>query len=111
MSLAQPAPAGDFMKAFVAPRENEQFFFIGKQLKEFTSAAETKQKDLPGHVYFQKIETFLKKHIQIGELYLEFLKGGCKQTGGKLYGFCTKYPSFHKKIRWVPRPKPKVLTA
>ena len=104
----EPGPAGDFMKAFVTPRENEQFFFNAKQLREFTSAAESKQKDVPGHAYFQKIETFLKQHVQVGELYLEFLKGDCKQTSGKLCDFCTKCPSFREKLQRVPRPKPDV---
>lgn len=102
----EPGPAGDFMKAFLTPREIEQFFFNAKLLREFTSAAESKQKDVPGHAYFQKIETFLKQHVQVGELYLEFLKGDCKQTSGKLCDFCTKYPSFREKLQRVPRPKP-----
>ena len=48
----EPGPAGEFMKAFVAPRENEQFFFNAKQLRESSSAAESKRKDVPGHAYF-----------------------------------------------------------
>ena len=76
----EPGPAGDIIKSFVTTRKDKQFFFNAEYLIDFTSATEAKQKDMPGHAYFQKIETFLKQHIQVGELYLEFLKGDCEQT-------------------------------
>ena len=51
----EPGPAEDFMKkAFVTPRENEQFFFNAKQLREEGCSR--------SYTYFQEIETFFKEH-------------------------------------------------
>jgi len=56
----------------MTPRENEQFssILINSWIKEFTSAAESQQKDVLGHAYFQKIETFqgffsLKQQVKL----------------------------------------------
>ena len=44
--------------------------------------------------------------MQVGELYLEYLKGECKQTSGVMCDFCTEFPPSVKALGAVPRPKP-----
>ena len=102
----KPGPAGDFMKALLTPREEEHFFFNTNQVRQFMFSSESKQRDQPGHSCFQKIGSFLKMHFNVGELYMEYLKGSCKQASGLLCYFCTKFPLYNDLITWAPRPKP-----
>ena len=70
------------------------------------STAESKQNDITGHAYFKKINAFIKQHVHVGELYLEYIKGDCQQNSGVLCEFCTKFPPFRDSLHRVPRPKP-----
>ena len=81
-------------------------FFNTEQLKQFVSTAESKQNDIPGHVYFKKINAFIEQHVHVGELYLEYIKGDCQQNSGVLCEFCTKFPPSRDSLHRVPRPKP-----
>ena len=49
---------------------------------------------------------FLKQHMQVGELYLEYLKGECQQTSGVMCDFCSEFPRSVEALGPVPRPKP-----
>ena len=70
------------------------------------STAESKQNDITGHAYFKKINAFIKQHVHVGELYLEYIKGDCQQNSGVLCEFCTKFPPFRDSLHRVPRAKP-----
>ena len=70
----EPGTAGDYMQSFLTPHKNAQFFFNTEQLREFVSALDSKKKDIPGSAYFKKINTFMEEHVQVGELYLEYMK-------------------------------------
>lgn len=102
----EPGPARDFMQPFLTPQSDLQFFFNTEQLRQFVSSAESRQKHIPGFAYFKKITMFLKQHMQVGELYLEYLKGECKQTSGVMCDFCTEFPPSVEALGAVPRPKP-----
>lgn len=102
----EPGPAGDYMQAFVTPHHNRQFFFNTKQLRQFLSTPDSKRKTIPGAAYFTKLDTFLKEHVQVGELYLEYLKGDCGNTKKTLCEFCAKFPPSAPVLERAPRPMP-----
>jgi hypothetical protein len=35
-----------------------------------------KQKDIPGYYYIKQMVDFIDQHYHVGELYMEFIKGG-----------------------------------
>ena len=76
----KPGPVSDYMLAFLTPKKDEHFFFNSEELKLYFS--NSKQKEIPGFAYFEKINSFLQEHIQVGELYSEFVKEGCKRENG-----------------------------
>ena len=88
----EPGPARDFMQSFLTPQSDLQVFFNSEQLRQFVSSAESRQKHIPVFAYFKKITMFLKQCMQVEELYLEYLKGECKQTSGVTCDFCTEFP-------------------
>lgn len=102
----EPGAAGDFMQSFLTPQRDLHFFFNTEQLRQFVSSSESKQKHIPGFAYFNKISMFLKQHMQVGELYLEYLKGECQQTSGVTCDFCTEFPPSVEALEPVPRPMP-----
>ena len=59
------------------------FFFSEKYLMQYT-AATTEAKRRPGWSYFKKIYSFIDTHFQIGEMFLEYQKGACEISSGKL---------------------------
>ena len=48
---------------------------------------------------------FLKQHMQMGELYLEYFRK-CQQTSGIMCDFCTEFPPSVEALGPVARPKP-----
>ena len=75
----KPGPAGDFVKCYVI------FFFNEKYLIQYTAATtEAKRRQVPGWSYFKKIYSFIDTHFEIGEMFLEYQKGDCEISSGKL---------------------------
>ena len=97
-----PGPAGDYMQLFLTPHKNAQFFFNTEQLRQFVSAPDSKKKDITGSAYFKKINTFMEEHVQVGEPYLEYIKGDCQNKNNTLCGFCAKFPSSAPGLARVP---------
>ena len=102
----EPGPAGDFIQSHLSPQKDEQFFFNTEHLRQFVSSAESKQKNVPGCAYFKNLSVFLQSHVQVGELYLEYLKEACQETSGTLCEFCTRFPRSIHDLKQVPRPMP-----
>ena len=48
----------------------------------FSACPESKKSSVPGHAYFNKISAFMKAHVQVGEIYLEYVKGICQRNEG-----------------------------
>ena len=48
----------------------------------------------------------MTEHVQVGELYLEYLKGDCQKANKTLCEFCTKLPCSTPGSERVPRPMP-----
>ena len=99
----EPGPAGDYMQSFLTLHKNAWFFFNTEQLRKFVSAQDSKKKDIPGSAYFKKINMFMEEHVQVGKLYLEYIKGDCQSTNKTLCGFRAKFPRTAPGLERVPR--------
>ena len=71
---------GEYVKSFLAEEDVRGFFQSHDHLKLFIDNRNKKQQqNVPGYYHFKKIEHFIYNHYQIGELYQEFIKEGCKK--------------------------------
>ena len=53
-----------------------------------------------------KILKFIKEHYRVGELYMEFLKGGCKENNGDQCSWCKDAGWRGPTMARVPEPMP-----
>ncbi len=100
----ESGPAGDFIKCYVTQREKNQFFFNQPYLIKYAAAKTDAKKEVPGCNYFKKIYAFKDSHCLHGAMFLEYLKGSCKDAHGKLCDFCTSREKCCSQIEHVPRP-------
>ena len=65
------------------------FFSVNRvELKSYSSAPDSKKKNLPGAAYIKKVLGHYNLHYGTGELYMEYLKGSCKE---KSWGTCVTF--------------------
>lgn len=88
----------DFIMLCYFFQEN-QFFHNADWLNSWRKAGKTIRPSMPGHNYFDYLETIKKTHTQVGELYMEFLK--CESQNCT---FCAEIPG--QIVERVPRPFP-----
>lgn len=67
---------------FLLLSADEHFFYNSEYLARFSACPESKKSSVPGHAYFNKISAFMKAHVQVGEIYLEYVKGICQRNEG-----------------------------
>jgi hypothetical protein len=87
----EPGPSKDYIKGYTTTTSNFQFFFNKSYLLKYTNAkTEAAKRSVPGYHYFTKIYSFMNNHCIIGEMFLEYLAGACKETkeNGTLCDFC-----------------------
>ena len=60
--------------------------------QQFGLAPDSKQKKIPGAAYFKKLNTFTTEHVQVGELYLEYLNGGYQKANPSVNFVLNKFP-------------------
>jgi hypothetical protein len=61
---------------------DEQFFGNTDYLNQWRKAGKKKKSSLPGHTYFQQIESYQDSHCVVGELYFQFsLSINCDHVG------------------------------
>ena len=48
----------------------------------------------------------MEEHVQVGELYLEYIKGDCQNKKQHSLWVCAKFPSSAPGLARVPRPMP-----
>ena len=48
----------------------------------------------------------MEEHVQVGELYLEYIKGDWQNKNNTLCGFCAKFPRSAPGLARVLRPMP-----
>ena len=82
-SNMEPGLAGELM-----PTDELSYHFFSNTgyLQMYHKAGKEKRTSLLGYNYFRKIENFMSDQAEKGELYLEYLVGGC--TYGELYSLC-----------------------
>ena len=72
---------------------------------QYTAAkTEAKRRQVPGCSYFKKIYSFIDTHFQIGEMFLEYQKGACEISSGKLCDFCKSSEKCCSQTERIPRP-------
>ena len=76
-----------------------------EQLRQFVVASYSMQDNIPGAAYFKKINKFMIEHVQVGKLYLKYLRGDCQKTN-ILCEFCAKLLLLCSRLGRVPRPMP-----
>ncbi len=97
-----PGPAGDYMKAYVTP--DQPFFFDRKYLDQYIKASKLQKVNCPGHGYYGKLEKDIEDHAEVGDMYIEFLKGDCRKHRTTQCQQCSTWisPSIHR----CPKPFP-----
>ena len=71
-----------FSKAIVSEKPGEEFFYNKEYLSRFNSNSKSKRHEIPGHSYFNSIDSFFKLHYKRRELYFEsVLKRDCSRKG------------------------------
>ena len=103
----EKGPANDFLKCYVTEQVEEQFFFNKDELLQYCSVSISKKHTVPGHVYFDEIFKFVRDHVEIGELYMEYKKGSCEIYTQNKCDYSAKAPKIIQcPILPVPRPYP-----
>ena len=78
----EPGPAKDYLKCDTTTASNCQFFFNKSYLVKYSNAkTDAAKHSVPRYHYFKKIYSFMDSHCIIGELFLEYLKGGRNENG------------------------------
>ena len=97
----------EFMKSFLTPKVDDQFFFNKEHLDEyFSTSSVAVKKSVPRYNYIQKIEQYYQDHFETGKLYMEFLRGDCCVLASNLCSFCASLTSAPRIENRVPRPMP-----
>jgi len=101
-----PGPKGTFdvMSGFTSAPREEMFYTDGEYFQSYIQAPKTKRSNLPGHGYFSKVLNFFDNHFEMGELYMEYIRGACSKNG--LCEYCREHPWFGPVISRAPRPMP-----
>ena len=74
-------------------------------MKQYQAQQGEKQKALPGYYYVKGIDDFFKQHYRVGELYMEYIKGGCTESG-PLCSFCNCNQWIGPQMQRIPQPYP-----
>ena len=76
----EPGPSKSSFLKFTVTSSKQKYPFTDKDyLTEFYPKSEIQRIIFPKHAYYNKLKCFIDKHFEIGELYLEYLKGDCKR--------------------------------
>ena len=69
----------EYIHSFVTVKPEEAFFFNREYITQFNKSSGETQAEIPGYHYCVKIMKFINDHYHVGELYMEFIKDGCKE--------------------------------
>ena len=104
----QDAPVlNEYISSFVSDKPNEMFFPNQDLLHESSQKSSESAKDeVPGANYFKKILDFWKNHYKSGQLFMEFIKGGCLDVIGELCWHCKSSDWIGARCSRIPQPMP-----
>jgi hypothetical protein len=97
------------MKCYTTTTLNYQFIFNKSYLMKYANAkTDAAKRHVLGYHYFKKIYSFMDRHCIIGKMFLEYLKGACKENGesGTLCDFCSTSKQCCDEIEHVARTFP-----
>ena len=97
------------MKCYTTTTSNYQFFFNKSYLMKYANAkTDAAKRHVLGYHYFKRIYSFMDRHCIIGKMFLEYLKGACKENGesGTLCDFCSTSKQCCDEIEHVARTFP-----
>ena len=98
---------GEYMKARVAIKHADVFFWNNEYVKKFFKThSDNAKQEIPGYFYMKKITDFDHLHTETGELYREFLKGDCQNKTGELCEWCKEHSFTGPQVERIPRPMP-----
>ena len=98
------APKG-FMRSIVSKEKQHLFYWDNSYLTDFFQRK--RNAFIPGSNYFSKLEAFSKKHIIVGEKYLEFVKFACADgMNGTPCSHCLEDGLVNEAFRRIPEPMP-----
>ena len=61
----EPAPNG-FLGAIVSEKPGEEFFYNKQYLSKYNNTSKSKRHVIPGHAYFNRVESFFESHYERG---------------------------------------------
>ena len=67
----EPSPNG-FLGAIVSEKPGEDFFYNDEYLSKYNNTSKSKRHVIPGHAYFNRVESFLESHYEKGSSILNF---------------------------------------
>ena len=94
----------EFIHSQLTPKIEDSHFFNQKYIKEYQHATANKKLSVPGYHYMQKLEAFMQRHIQLGEMYLEYIRDSCDPDTKCEY--CQTFNWQASIMERVPRPLP-----
>ena len=75
-------PRNISLKCYTTTASNFKFFFNKSYLVKYANAkTDVAKHSVPGYHFFKKIYSFMDSHCIIEEMFLEYLKGACKENG------------------------------
>ena len=87
-------------------KPSDAFFFNNEHLKQFQKATDGTKKETPGYFYIMKILKFIEEHYRVGDLYMEYIKDGCKETSGQQCDWCSTTGWIGPVMSRIPEPIP-----
>ena len=91
--------------AYLSEESDKLFYFNQKYLLEYHSVSSQEAKKMvPGASYFAKLLGFFHSHYRVGELFMEFVKFGCKDDNCH---FCCTWSGIP--VQRIPQPVPDPL--
>ncbi|XP_070570891.1 uncharacterized protein [Ptychodera flava] len=97
---------GQYITGCLADKPEDAFFFNRQYLLQYMAATSSSKSTTPGSGYIEKILEFISTHYSFGELYMDYLKLGCKEKAGEPCEFCCKHSWIGPQMSRIPQPVP-----
>jgi hypothetical protein len=95
----------EYISAYTTEKSDCAFFLSKELLKDYQSSRGEKQKQVSGCHHMKNIIDFIEKHYHIGELFMEYIKGGCVESD-KVCEHCEANPWVSPPMTRIPQPVP-----
>ena len=96
----------EYINAYTTEESHNAFFLSKDLLKRYQSQQGDKQKMLPGYHYIHQMNQFIQQHYHVGELFMEYIRGGCTESGEDLCPYCSENEWVSPTMDRIPQPIP-----